>query len=373
MSAVILGPRTLRSSPFSLDYFEARERFRLTMDRLEAPTEAVPVQVRGPEDAELTIDVARLGSPRAGRLLVLSSGLHGAEGFFGSAAQLHWLACSKWLPRLPEGIAVLLLHGLNPFGFAWGRRANEDNVDLNRNFLLPGEEFVGSPPLYDQIYKAFNPTERPTRHRPPLFLRSLFTLWRHGLKELRHSLPVGQYDFPHGLFFGGQRPAETHLLLQRHLPRWLGEAHEIIHLDFHTGLGPWAAQKLLLDRGRPDEGDWWAAHFGRETVEMSDLGQTSYPTRGSFGPWLQEMTPGRKYHYAAAEYGTYPPLQVITALLTEARGYHQGLTNPRYAWTRHVLKEIFAPASPVWRRRVVDQAFAAIERALALLVKHAGQ
>jgi hypothetical protein len=28
----------------------------------------------------------------------------------------------------------MLIHALNPFGFAWLRRVNEANVDLNRNF-----------------------------------------------------------------------------------------------------------------------------------------------------------------------------------------------------------------------------------------------
>ena len=29
----------------------------------------------------------------------------------------------------------MLLHALNPYGFAWDRRVNEDNADINRNFV----------------------------------------------------------------------------------------------------------------------------------------------------------------------------------------------------------------------------------------------
>ena len=32
------------------------------------------------------------------------------------------------------GVAVLYVHGLNPYGFSWWRRTTHENVDLNRNF-----------------------------------------------------------------------------------------------------------------------------------------------------------------------------------------------------------------------------------------------
>ena len=80
----------------------------------------------------LAIDSAYVGKPRAARLLVLSSGIHGVEGYFGSAVQLAWLdALAHRAPTVETG--VLLIHAINPYGFAWRRRWNENNVDLNRN------------------------------------------------------------------------------------------------------------------------------------------------------------------------------------------------------------------------------------------------
>ncbi len=77
--------------------------------------------------------------------LVVSSGVHGVEGFFGSAVQLAFLEKlpPDWRP--PEGAAVVLIHALNPFGFAWQRRFNEENVDLNRNFLLAEQTYCRRP------------------------------------------------------------------------------------------------------------------------------------------------------------------------------------------------------------------------------------
>ncbi len=76
------------------------------------------------------------GNPLANRALVISSGLYGVEGLFGSAVQLALL--ERYLPdyRLPPDLAIVIIHILNPFGCAWYRRWNEDNIDLNRNFLL---------------------------------------------------------------------------------------------------------------------------------------------------------------------------------------------------------------------------------------------
>ncbi len=34
-----------------------------------------------------------------------------------------------------QNTGALLIHALNPYGFAWTRRVTEDNVDLNRNFV----------------------------------------------------------------------------------------------------------------------------------------------------------------------------------------------------------------------------------------------
>ena len=36
-------------------------------------------------------------------------------------------------------------------------------------------------------------------------------------------------------------------LLQENLPRWLSGSRRVVHLDFHTGLGPKGEYKLLID------------------------------------------------------------------------------------------------------------------------------
>lgn len=125
---------------FSPDYRLARQRFRDAARAAGFALEEHPIEQEGPRGEVLTIDVARKGPPRPRSVLAVSSGTHGVEGFFGSAVQLAWLESGA---ALPAEDAALLIHAVNPFGFAWVRRVNEDNVDLNRNFLCAGQTYEG--------------------------------------------------------------------------------------------------------------------------------------------------------------------------------------------------------------------------------------
>jgi len=80
-------------------------------------------------------------------MLVLISGTHGIEGFAGSACQAGILHAGI---ELPPDTGLLLVHAINPYGFAWGRRVNEDNVDLNRNFVSHGGSYPANP-IYDEL------------------------------------------------------------------------------------------------------------------------------------------------------------------------------------------------------------------------------
>src|SRR3546814_9727826 len=86
----------------------------------------------GPDGKPLYMDVAWVGPDDADVVLLSLSGTHGAEGFNGSAAQVHWLNLHGAEP-LPKGVAMLFVHAVNPFGFAHMLRVNENNVDLNRS------------------------------------------------------------------------------------------------------------------------------------------------------------------------------------------------------------------------------------------------
>ena len=149
---------------FSPDYQAARQRFRLAVDQLNWELESHSISRTGPDGEELTIDVGLSNNNDAGDTLILSSGVHGVEGFFGSAVQIATL--QRWAAQAPPGCRCVLLHGLNPYGFAHLRRFDENNVDPNRNFLLPGEQFTGAPAGFKQIEGFLNPQRPPSQWEP---------------------------------------------------------------------------------------------------------------------------------------------------------------------------------------------------------------
>jgi Protein of unknown function (DUF2817) len=353
---------------FPQDYAAARERFRMLSAERGWLQEAHPVAASGHDEWDLTIDAARLGPAGAENLLILSSGLHGVEAPFGSAVQLAWLESlpRAWQP--PTGWRILLLHALNPWGFAHLRRFNEDNIDLNRNFLEAS--------AFDELrrgdeesnYRRFDRHLNPPRPPGRFNLFPLLAGWmivRHGKRRLRQVLPVGQYAFPKGLFFGGHGPARSTQIVMENAPRWVGSAKRIIHLDFHTGLGEWGRLKLLSVEA-PDAPLMQRAMelFGRESVEPHG-GPTAYASRGDMGVWLSRRFADREYLCLVAEFGAYPAVHTLGALRGENQAHHWGDPASRsYRRAKERFVEAFVPRSPQWREMVVRQALRLIDRAV---------
>jgi hypothetical protein len=357
------------SAFFAHDYFAARARFRTLAEARGFRLEAHPIAAAGPGGEDLTIDVARAGDPRAKGVVVVSSGLHGVEGFFGAAVQQALLHGEDAVAALPRGVALVLVHALNPFGFAWVRRANEENVDLNRNFLVEGEPYEGSPARYAVFDGLLNPNH-PPRRVDLFWLQSVLAILRHGMPDMKQAVAGGQYDFPRGLFFGGRRPSQTYRILADHLPRWVGDAATVLQVDFHTGLGRWATYQLLLDAGLgPRRFEWLREQFGDRVQHSDPEGSIAYQARGGLGIWCRTAFPGRTYELLCAEFGTYPPLRVLAALRAENQAhFHAPPDHPATRRAKGFLKETFVPSSPRWRARAVAEGLEIIRRGITACV-----
>ncbi len=190
-------PLMTDSNPFSTDYVTARARFVEAAQRVGAEIESHPIGPAGPDGEVLTTDVARLGDPTSSRALVVSSGLHGIEGFFGSAVQLRILEEISTQLQASSSLNLILLHALNPHGFAQLRRCDETNIDLNRNFVLEGEAYRGCPPRYAELDGLLNP-KRPPNRRDPFWLRANWAILRYGFHDLKQAIAGGQFEFPTG-------------------------------------------------------------------------------------------------------------------------------------------------------------------------------
>jgi hypothetical protein len=346
---------------FATGYADARQRFRETASRLAWSCQAYRVGATGPDGEDLTIDVAISPGPDTGRTLVVSSGLHGVEGPLGSAIQTELM--ERWsLTAGPGRGRAVLIHTLNPFGFAWSRRVDAGNVDLNRNFLDDEAAYAGCP----EAYRALDPTINP--RRPPsrwdgFLARAIRAVALHGKDALGAAIVTGQYEFPQGLFFGGRGRSATFEIVHAGMPSWLGHAEMVVHLDIHTGLGAWGTHKLLVDYPLgPPEHERLTRWFGADVFHDRSPGRVAYQARGSFGPWLVERRFAPDYTFAFVEFGTYQDLRVLAGLRAENQAHHWGGGGSGGAKAR--LRELFCPASGAWRTRTLADGLHLAERAL---------
>lgn len=348
---------------FSPDYATARRRFRDAAERLGWETRAFPIGADDESGEAFVVDVAISQAVAGGRTLVASSGLHGVEGFFGSAVQLSMM--ERWIATGAPKTRCVFVHALNPFGFAKIRRADAENVDPNRNFLLPGERFQGAPARYADLDPLLNPPYTP-RLVDGFLWKALWAVMRYGMPALKQAVAEGQYEFEDGLFFGGKEPCGTQRLLEKKLAEWLAGASEVVHLDFHTGLGGYGTGQLLLDAVPTEEQKaWLRERFGAGSFVGPTNPGAAYLTRGSIGRWLVQRKFAPSYLYLCAEFGTYSPLRVLSALRAENQADRCGeADSPSTRRAKNGLREAFCPASPTWRKRSIAGGLDLIERAV---------
>ena len=239
-------------SCFSADYPQAREKFLAAARDGGARVSSFVLGIEGPKGGELATDVAWLGPAEAPKVLVTISGTHGVEGFFGSAVQIEWLRRAK-STTLPKDVAVLHIHAINPYGFAHLRRTNEENIDLNRNWI-DFDEPLPENSLYEDLSDDLCPSDWSAATQAATGARLAAWISRHNPAVFQQAVSGGQWNHPQGLFYGGANPSWSRKTLTRILESELKDASRVCVIDFHTGLGPYGYAEPIIGRERQDPG-----------------------------------------------------------------------------------------------------------------------
>ena len=349
---------------FSKDYESARERFTGLVHHHQGKHLNYEIMQDSPNGNALTIDVAHFGASDAENLLILSSGTHGVEGFFGSAVQLATIDLKLSQILANPNCAVLMIHAVNPYGFAHLRRVNEDNIDLNRNFMTDEDRYEGAPQKYAEMDPLLNPPS-PPQAMEFFWIKSISKIIRHGFSALKSSVAQGQYEFPKGLFFGGKGASKSQHIISQNLRTWVGEAQQVIHLDLHTGLGKWGTYVMAASSNIPySELEWLMSHFDQDKVQSLNSDGVLYTIRGEFTYFCRSLFPNKAYYPILVEFGTYPVLKVLYALREENRATHWCKPqDPRLDQARSLLKETFAPANTQWQQQVVESSLRVVDQA----------
>lgn len=348
---------------FPDDYFAARERFGALARTSGANVDAYPLAARGPGSELLSIDTAYFGDPLPRRVLLVSSGIHGVEGFAGSAIQQRFMDGLTDAPALAEGCGVLLVHALNPYGFASLRRANEHNVDLNRNGLasFPGP----SNEAYANLATLLSPHSSDAKANffaTKLLLHAL----RYGPHRVLQAIAGGQYAFPQGLFYGGDEQQESIRVFAQILGNPpIARARHLLHIDLHTGLGAYGRYKLLpahvQDLPALRELEAW---FGNQAVAASrKSGVKAYEVSGHIGALSARVLGEARVYALTLEFGTYSLLRVIRCLRQENWLHHHGANNRVLQQAKTEIMECFCPRAPRWRYRVLEQGVLVLRQA----------
>ncbi|MFJ2992843.1 M14 family metallopeptidase [Pandoraea sp. NPDC087047] len=248
---------------FSGSYAEARNKFLNVANAQGAQVESYPLAgYIGLLGEELAIDVAYLGRRDAKHLLIVSSGTHGPEGFAGSGCQVAMLQDQALIQKLETSdIGVLLIHALNPYGFSYLQRHNQDNVDLNRNHI----DFNDPLPVnadYSKVHKLVIPDTWPPSDAVEAEVR--LYIENHGELAFRRAVTSGQYSVPGGMFYGGTEPTWNNVQLRAILRQYAARSQRVGWIDIHTGLGPFGhGEKIYAGRENPVDVErarrWWGA------------------------------------------------------------------------------------------------------------------
>lgn len=349
----------------SRSYREARSGFLEAAAAAGALVSTATHPLRGIHGEDLAIDVAELGPIDADDVVVIVSGTHGVEGYLGSALQRQHLA--SLAGEVVDGPALVFIHALNPYGFSWVRRVNEDNVDLNRNFIDWNEPPVANPE-YAEMADAFVPGDWSTETQERTFLAMAEKLEEVGIERLQQIVSGGQYTHDTGVFYGGTGPVWSNEWLHGFLRDRLAGVQRVAIIDLHTGLGPWGHGELISSE-TPDspvyarQTGWWG-----EVRSMHDGSSVSAQLSGDWLAAVPGIIDGPEVTGIAIEYGTVDSITVLQSLRADAVLHASGdPTAPEAEAIRDQVRAAFLDDDPTWLATCADRYQSVVKATIAAL------
>ncbi|MBM3486914.1 MAG: DUF2817 domain-containing protein [Alphaproteobacteria bacterium] len=350
---------------FARDYRSARALFRAACEAAGLPVDTYENPAPGPDGAPVYADVTSIGPRSAANVVLATAGTHGVEGFCGSGAMVGWLHTGE-ARHLPDGVRVVFVHAINPHGFAWLRRVNEDNVDLNRNFIRHDRDRWPANAEYARLHPALVPERWDDETRAACVAACRDYIARHGQFALQSAISRGQYDHADGLFYGGRAPTWSNRTFRAVLERDVAGARRVAYLDFHTGLGPYGTAELISS-GVPGTplGDRLARWFGHGLTAPS-LGNSSSPAlSGVIRSALDAALPGTEITGVTVEFGTYSVEQMLEAVRADNWLHRHGdLASPLGREIKAFIRQSFYPDEDDWKELVFVRARQVLLRAV---------
>ncbi|MGZ5961623.1 MAG: M14 family metallopeptidase [Rhizomicrobium sp.] len=351
---------------FPADYRSGRHDFIASCEQAGVDVVArVHPNAKGRDGSPLFLDTAIIGPRDARKALLLISATHGVEGYFGSGVQTG-LMREGLAKRAPKDSKIVLLHALNPYGFSWDRRVNEDNADINRNFV----DFAHPPQnkAYEALAAEISPRDISPEAMKKANAKLTDYLKTHGAFALQEAISRGQYKFADGIYYGGSRESWSAKMLKDVVNEDLAHVQKLIVVDFHTGLGEFGAGEMITE-DLPGSASYQRARAMWGTrVASSEAGESvSAPLSGTIDKAFPGWLPKTELTFAALEVGTRSTRDVFNALrednwlhcFADKRHKHKDARAIRLE-----LRDAFFPDTAEWKRMVWKHATEVVDAAL---------
>ena len=352
-------------SYFSATYSDARAQFLSACLDARATVKSYQNPRRGPAGESLFTDTTWIGPDNATNVIVVTSSTHGVEGFAGSAIQIGLLRDSD-APKPIGDVALLLVHAINPYGFAWLRRENEDNVDLNRNFVDHENGKYPENDLFEEIVEHLVPLEwSDTAYQN--YLGAIQSLnEKYGEVPVRKAMHKGQYKHPNSIHYGGGAATWSNKTLDLICREHLIRTKRAAMIDIHTGLGPYGYGELMTP-SKPGERvfdlffDWYG-----DQVHSTTAGASLYAgSKGSILAGFQPLSETLEWAAIGLEYGTRERETMRKAMLANTWLHvHGDLDSDLGRQIKRDVKDASYPDEDEWKSLVWERGVEVIGIAL---------
>ena len=299
-------------------------------------------------------------------LIVLTTGVHGMEGYIG--ATMLDVFFNEVYPTLDSSdTGVLVVANVNPYGMKYYRRYNENNVDLNRNFILDWNSFdLSSNKEYPKVDTFLGPTGKIGNglwHEVGFYLSLGKTAITDGADTISDALLTGQYEYPQGVYYGGNGDEASTVYLKDVFSRCLDSSYDnIIHIDLHSGYGPRYNMVIFNSVYETMNEAESQAAFGYDHIIAYDS-ESFYATTGDttdFFYRLAEQKQSQAELYSTCfEFGTigdafFDTILSLKYTIDENRNHWYPTDNATSAEIiRQNYLELYYPTETAWREKTV--------------------
>ncbi|WP_270180762.1 M14 family metallopeptidase [Alkalihalobacillus sp. CinArs1] len=358
---------------FPESYEESRRTFRGHLDKIKQKwpqAELVTEQIG--KEVDNTIDMIKSDANASNdKVLFFTTGEHGIEGYAG-AAVTHMFV-EEYLDRIdPRTTGICFVHALNPWGMKHFRRVTENNVDLNRHYVYDSvPEDVNK--KFEKESDLFLPNGKIhdlEHEKKKLYAQLAKGLAKEGYSGIKEAKGMGQFQFHRGVYYGGKKEEEPAVFLKKVQHDLLSTYPRVIHMDWHTALGPTNELTMVIsEQDSREQGDLEKA-YNMKNIEKFAPTKVKGDSTYHFHKLKNEDYPDTYLFSALFEFGTFgtgkkAELREFMTIVLENHLYWEGAENPEdRKWIQDEFRAMFYPKEQEWLESVLQEAKGGIDSVL---------